>query len=90
MAALLTVEDLTLRFGGVTALNAVSFEVGEDELFAVIGPNGAGKTSIFNCLSGVYRPQKGTITFAGQRAARRSGHPGVLPGCRRGRAQVVP
>lgn len=66
MAPLLSVEDLTLRFGGVTALNQVSFEVGDDELFAVIGPNGAGKTSIFNCLSGVYRPQGGRIVLAGQ------------------------
>jgi branched-chain amino acid transport system ATP-binding protein len=65
VAALLTVEDLTLRFGGVTALNAVSFEVGEDELFAVIGPNGAGKTSIFNCLSAVYRPQRGRVLLEG-------------------------
>jgi branched-chain amino acid transport system ATP-binding protein len=61
---LLTVEDITLRFGGVTALNEVSFEVGRGELFAVIGPNGAGKTSIFNCLNGVYRPT-GSIRLAG-------------------------
>ena len=54
---LLEARDVTLRFGGVTALNGVSFDVLHDELFAVIGPNGAGKTSIFNCLSGVYRPQ---------------------------------
>src|SRR5690606_20371244 len=59
----LVVRDLTLRFGGVTALADVSFEVRRDELFAVIGPNGAGKTSIFNCLSGVYRPSAGSITL---------------------------
>jgi branched-chain amino acid transport system ATP-binding protein len=58
---LLTVDAITLRFGGVTALSEVSFTVGEGELFAVIGPNGAGKTSIFNCLNGVYRPQAGSI-----------------------------
>ena len=58
---LLAVEDVTLRFGGVTALDGVSFEVRPGELFAVIGPNGAGKTSIFNCINGVYRPQKGSI-----------------------------
>jgi branched-chain amino acid transport system ATP-binding protein len=63
---LLRVTDLTLRFGGVTALNMVSFDVHDDELFAIIGPNGAGKTSIFNCLSGVYRPQYGTMALAGQ------------------------
>jgi len=63
--ALLEVTDLTLKFGGVTALNGVSFTVGRGELFAVIGPNGAGKTSIFNCLNGVYRPQQGTIKLDG-------------------------
>ena len=71
-APLLEVRDLTLRFGGVTALNGVSFTVGRGELFAVIGPNGAGKTSIFNCLNGVYRPQQGTITLAGRRINGRS------------------
>ena len=65
MSALLEVEDLTLRFGGVTALDGVSFEVREGELFAIIGPNGAGKTSIFNCLNAVYRPQQGTIRLQG-------------------------
>ena len=63
---LLSVEHLTLRFGGVTALNDVSFTVDPGELFAVIGPNGAGKTSIFNCLSAVYRPQEGAITLDGR------------------------
>ena len=62
---LLRVRDLTLRFGGVTALDGVSFDVLPDELFAVIGPNGAGKTSIFNCLSAVYRPQAGSILLDG-------------------------
>lgn len=64
-AALLTVEDVVLRFGGVTALNGVSFDVRPGELFAIIGPNGAGKTSIFNCLNSVYRPTTGRITFDG-------------------------
>jgi len=63
---LLEVRDITLRFGGVTALNGVTFDVQHDELFAVIGPNGAGKTSIFNCLSGVYRPQEGHIRLEGR------------------------
>src|SRR5690606_21225733 len=63
--SLLTVEDLTLKFGGVTALDDVAFSVEAGELFAVIGPNGAGKTSIFNCLNGVYRPQRGSIRFDG-------------------------
>jgi branched-chain amino acid transport system ATP-binding protein len=63
--SLLEVDDLTLRFRGVTALDAVSFRVEDDELFAVIGPNGAGKTSIFNCLNQVYRPQDGHIRLNG-------------------------
>jgi branched-chain amino acid transport system ATP-binding protein len=62
---LLNVTSLTLRFGGVTALSDVGFEVMPDELFAIIGPNGAGKTSIFNCLSAVYRPQSGSIVLDG-------------------------
>jgi branched-chain amino acid transport system ATP-binding protein len=62
---LLDVSELTLRFGGVTALNNVSFTVQPGELSAVIGPNGAGKTSIFNCLNGVYRPQAGHMLLDG-------------------------
>ncbi|ASR38720.1 ABC transporter ATP-binding protein [Prauserella marina] len=65
LTPLLEASGLTLRFGGVTALDDVGFEVGGGELFAIIGPNGAGKTSIFNCLNGVYRPQRGTITLEG-------------------------
>ena len=63
---LLRAEDLTLRFGGNVALGGVTFEVAEQELFAIIGPNGAGKTSTFNCISGVYRPQQGTIHLRGE------------------------
>jgi branched-chain amino acid transport system ATP-binding protein len=61
-----TVQDVRLSFAGVVAIDDVSFEVGARELFAVIGPNGAGKTSIFNVLSGVYRPQRGRVRFLGQ------------------------
>ena len=68
-APLLLVDNLTLRFGGVMALSHVSFDVLPGELFAVIGPNGAGKTSIFNCLSGVYRPQTGSILLEGHQLA---------------------
>ncbi|MYK74561.1 MAG: ATP-binding cassette domain-containing protein, partial [Acidimicrobiaceae bacterium] len=63
--ALLEVDDISLRFGGVTAIDSVSFEVAEAELFAIIGPNGAGKTSIFNSISQVYRPQSGDIRWKG-------------------------
>jgi branched-chain amino acid transport system ATP-binding protein len=62
---LLDMRDVSLAFGGVQALRDVSFDVRDGELFAVIGPNGAGKTSIFNCLSAVYRPQKGTARLDG-------------------------
>jgi branched-chain amino acid transport system ATP-binding protein len=61
--ALLRVEQLGLAFAGLVALDDVSFEVAGGELFAIIGPNGAGKTSILNCLSGVYRPRRGSIRF---------------------------
>jgi branched-chain amino acid transport system ATP-binding protein len=60
---ILRFEDVRLRFAGLKAIDGVSFEVGRHELFAVIGPNGAGKTSIFNVISGVYRPQSGRIVF---------------------------
>jgi branched-chain amino acid transport system ATP-binding protein len=64
--ALLEVEDLTLAFGGVKALNSVRFRVGEGTITSVIGPNGAGKTSVFNTISGFYRPAAGRIAFDGQ------------------------
>jgi branched-chain amino acid transport system ATP-binding protein len=63
---LLQVEDMELRFGGTRAVDGISFDVQPGELFAIIGPNGAGKTSIFNCISGVYRPQEGRIRFLGE------------------------
>jgi len=64
-APILVFDDVRLSFEGVKAIDGVSFEVGPSELFAIIGPNGAGKTSIFNVLSGVYRPQQGTVRFKG-------------------------
>jgi branched-chain amino acid transport system ATP-binding protein len=62
----LDVKSLTLRFGGITAVNKVSLEVRTGELVAVIGPNGAGKTSLLNCITGYYKPQEGKILFNGQ------------------------
>jgi ABC-type branched-chain amino acid transport systems, ATPase component len=62
---LLEFSGVTLRFGGVLALEDVSFTVEDDELLAVIGPNGAGKTSVFNCVNQVYRPQAGSIRLRG-------------------------
>ncbi|SDG43511.1 branched-chain amino acid transport system ATP-binding protein [Lentzea fradiae] len=64
--SVLEVTGVRLAFNGVVAVDGVSFSVEEGELFAVIGPNGAGKTSVFNVLSGVYRPQRGTVRFAGE------------------------
>jgi len=61
--AVLAAQGIQLRFGGVTALDNVSFDVKAGELVAVIGPNGAGKTSLMNCLCGFYRPQQGRVTF---------------------------
>lgn len=63
--ALLTVSGLTMRFGGLLAVDQVEFEVGRDEVFAIIGPNGAGKTTVFNCVGGFYKPSTGTIRLEG-------------------------
>jgi branched-chain amino acid transport system ATP-binding protein len=60
---LLCVRDVGVRFGGVVALNGVSFDVGQREICGLIGPNGSGKTTLFNCISGFYRPNMGHITF---------------------------
>jgi branched-chain amino acid transport system ATP-binding protein len=68
----LEVKNVTLRFGGVTALNDVSFAVEKRSIHAIIGPNGAGKTSMLNAISGVYRPQQGQIIFEGQDITRLS------------------
>jgi len=64
-APILRTEDLTVRFGGLTALNQVNFELQREEIRAVIGPNGAGKSTFFNCLTGVLRPSSGRILFDG-------------------------
>jgi branched-chain amino acid transport system ATP-binding protein len=63
---LLRLQDLTMRFGGVVALNEVNLEIRQGEIFALIGPNGAGKTTVFNVVTGVYRPTGGSITFDDQ------------------------
>ena len=60
---ILAIRDVTLRFGGVTSLAGVTLSQQRGEILAVIGPNGAGKTSLFNCITGVYRPQEGMIAF---------------------------
>jgi branched-chain amino acid transport system ATP-binding protein len=80
---LLEVRDLSLHFGGITALREVSFDVAEGELFAIIGPNGAGKTSILNCLNGMYRPQEGSIRLRGQELVGAAPHTSVHAGLAR-------
>lgn len=65
-SAILELHDVHLSFAGIKAIDGVSFSVKAGELFAIIGPNGAGKTSIFNCISGAYHPQVGSIEFQGQ------------------------
>jgi len=55
------VENLSISFGGIKAVNNVSFEVEENKIFSIIGPNGSGKTTIFNMISGIYKPNEGTI-----------------------------
>src|SRR5437868_1785089 len=66
MPAILRVEGLSKRFGGLVAVDNVSFEVNEGEVFALIGPNGAGKTTLFNCVTGFYAPTFGSINFGGR------------------------
>ena len=61
---LLTVENLTMRFGGLVAVNAFSFSVGRGDITALIGPNGAGKTTVFNCVTGFYKPTEGRLALA--------------------------
>ena len=71
---ILSLDYIHLSFGGITALNGVSFIVREKEILSVIGPNGAGKTCLLNSISGFYRPQKGSIYFKGRDISRISCH----------------
>ena len=62
----LKIEGLSISFGGLKALDGVSFAVGKGEIYSIIGPNGAGKTTVFNCISGIYKPSNGKIFFKDQ------------------------
>jgi branched-chain amino acid transport system ATP-binding protein len=66
VSKVLEVDGVTLRFGGLVALNDVSFDISEGEILGLIGPNGAGKTTCFNAVTGVYRPTEGDIRFNGE------------------------
>jgi branched-chain amino acid transport system ATP-binding protein len=67
----LEVKELGVSFGGIVAVDGLSFDVHEGEIVSVIGPNGAGKTSAFNCITGFYRPQRGSVTFNGESILRK-------------------
>ena len=64
--SVLAIEKLTLRFGGITAVNAVDLRVEEGQIFSIIGPNGAGKTTVFNAITGIYEPTAGQVLFQGE------------------------
>ena len=72
--ALLQMDDVTLRFGGVVALDAVSFDIRPGEILGLIGPNGAGKTTCFNAMTGVYQPTHGQVLFKGRSLGNRKKH----------------
>ncbi len=81
--SLLSVENVSLRFGGVRAISDVSFDVVQGEIRAIIGPNGAGKTSMLNCINGFYHPQEGSITFKGTKRPRVKPHEAAVGGIAR-------
>jgi branched-chain amino acid transport system ATP-binding protein len=74
VAALLEVENVSRRFGGVVALDGVSLDAGENEIVGLIGPNGAGKTTLFNVVTRLYRPDSGELRFAGRSLLRTPPH----------------
>jgi branched-chain amino acid transport system ATP-binding protein len=80
---ILTVEEVSLAFGGVKALQEVSFDVREHEVRAIIGPNGAGKSSMLNVINGVYHPQRGTIRFRGRAFSDMDPHEAAVMGIAR-------
>jgi branched-chain amino acid transport system ATP-binding protein len=72
--ALLEIKDLTLRFGGLCAVNSLSLEIEEQSIRSLIGPNGAGKTCVFNCLTGFYKPSSGDMLFQGESLLNKKPH----------------
>ncbi len=77
---ILKVSGLSMRFGGLLAVNGVGLTVKEKQVVALIGPNGAGKTTVFNCLTGFYKPSGGTILLDGQPIQCLAGHQIALKG----------
>jgi branched-chain amino acid transport system ATP-binding protein len=80
MSPVLEAQDLSIRFGGLQALEDVSVDVGEWEIVGLIGPNGAGKTTFFNCITGIYRPGRGRVRYRGQDITRLPTHRRVAMG----------
>lgn len=74
MSKLLEVSNLSMRFGGLLAVNGVKLQLKEKEIVSIIGPNGAGKTTVFNCLTGFYKPTNGLIRFNGEEIQGLPGH----------------
>ncbi|MBU6223325.1 MAG: ABC transporter ATP-binding protein [Limnohabitans sp.] len=71
---LLSVSQMVMRFGGITALNGVSFDIQKGAITSLIGPNGAGKTTLFNCVTGMYKPTEGLVTFNGRNITGMAAH----------------
>ena len=80
---LLSVENISLSFGGVKALTDISFDIRKGEVRAIIGPNGAGKSSMLNCINGFYHPQQGAITYKGVRRRQMRPHQAAAQGIAR-------
>src|SRR5580693_370351 len=80
---LLSVENISLSFGGVKALADISFDIRKGEIRAIIGPNGAGKSSMLNCINGFYHPQQGAITYKGVRRSQMRPHEAAEQGIAR-------
>lgn len=66
----LKLDNITMSFGGIKAVNGLSLKVRNNEIFSIIGPNGAGKTTVFNIISGFYRPDTGSVRFKGKNLIR--------------------
>jgi branched-chain amino acid transport system ATP-binding protein len=83
MSALLQIENVSLRFGGLTALNGIRLEITTGEMLAIVGPNGAGKTSLLNCVTGAYHATEGRIAFDGTDITRAPAHTAAKRGIAR-------
>lgn len=83
MTELLQIKDVSLRFGGIAALNDISFNLAKGELLAIVGPNGAGKTSLLNCITGAYHATSGQVVFEGRDITQEPAHKAAKRGMAR-------